>query len=145
MDERILGLFREWLSIFGAVQADESSFSDELTHIENLLGGTPADGLQGVAVKLALHCFLQNHTDANSSLAQRAYHDLVRMSGYDPLVDITTRYQECAPVRKLKLQNLDPGSDGRRNYLSEIHPQGNLEEDPPHLNLEIRIQLGCDA
>src|SRR6187551_960627 len=93
MDERILGLFREWLSIFGALQADESLSSDELTHIENLLGVTPADGLQGVAVKLALHCFLQNHADANGSLARWAYHDVVRMSGYDPLVDITTRYQ----------------------------------------------------
>ena len=94
MDERILGLFREWLFIFGALQSDESLSSDELTHIEKSLGATPADGLQGLAVKLALHCFLQNHTDANSSLAQRAYHDLVRMSGYDPLIDITKRYQE---------------------------------------------------
>jgi len=94
MDERILGLFREWLSIFGALQADESLSSDELTHIEKSLRATPADGLQGLAVKLALHCFLQNHTDANGSLAQCAYHDLVRMSGYDPLVDITKRYQE---------------------------------------------------
>src|SRR6516164_1846784 len=92
-DERILGLFREWLSIFEALQADES-ISSELTHIENRLAATPANGLQGLAVKLALHCFLQNHTDTNSNLAQCTYNDLVRMSGYDPLADITKRYQE---------------------------------------------------
>jgi len=94
MDERILGLFREWLSIFGALQAEESLSSDELAHIEKSLAAIPADGLQGLAVKLALHSFLQNYADANSSLAHRAYHDLVRMGSYDPLVDITKRYQE---------------------------------------------------
>jgi hypothetical protein len=82
---------REWLSTFDAVQIaspeDAIWRSDELTEIETKLGATPADGLQGVGIKLALHCFLPNHADTSSALAERAYRDVVRLTGNDPLVE----------------------------------------------------------
>jgi len=98
MDERISGLFGEWLSAFDAVQTaspeDAIWKSDELTEIETQLGHTPADGLQGVGIKLALHCFLQNQTDTSSDLAERAYRDVVRLTGNDPLVEISNRLKK---------------------------------------------------
>jgi hypothetical protein len=98
MDEEISGLFREWLSAFDAVQTaspeDEIWRSDELTEIEKQLGAIPVEGLQGVGIKLALHCFLQNHSDTSSALALLAYRDVVRLSGNDPLVEISNRVKK---------------------------------------------------
>jgi hypothetical protein len=98
MDKGISSLFREWLSAFDAVQTASSKDaiwrSDELTEIEKQLGAAPAEGLQGVGIKLALHCFLQDHTDASSTLAECAYRDVVRLTGNDPLVDITNRFKK---------------------------------------------------
>jgi len=97
MDERILSLFRRWLSAFEAVQAAapaDAMSTDELTAIEHELGTAPADGLCGLGIKLALHLFLQNHADTGSTLAECAYRDFVRLTGNDPLVEISNRLKQ---------------------------------------------------
>ena len=100
MDERISDLFQEWLSLFEAEQLasdDELMWrEDALREVESRLAATPADGLKGLAIKLALHCFLQNQEDTGSSQADSAYRDLVRLTGNDPLVEIKTRFKKSA-------------------------------------------------
>jgi hypothetical protein len=100
MDEKISDLFQQWLSVFEAEQlasSDEVRWrEDELREIENRLAATPADGLKGLTIKLALHCFLQNQEDTSSSQADSAYWDLVRLTGNDPLVDINARFKKSA-------------------------------------------------
>jgi len=100
MDDVISALFEEWLSIFEAEQAasaDGAMWSeDALREIEARLAATPADGLKGLGIKLALHCFLQDQGDTESSQAHSAYRDLVRLSGNDPLVEINARFKKSA-------------------------------------------------
>ena len=100
MDERISNLFQEWLSLF---EADQFASDDEvrwredaLREIESRLKATPADGLKGLAIKLALHCFLHDHGDTDSSQADSAYRDIVRLTGNDPLVEINARFKKSA-------------------------------------------------
>ena len=100
MDERISSLFQEWLSVFEAVQvasADEEIWrADTLKEIESRIGATPADGLQGLVIKLALHCFQQDYADPSSSQVESVYRDLVRLAGRDPLVEIIARLKRSA-------------------------------------------------
>ena len=69
MDERISDLFQEWLSLF---EAEQLASDDELMWREDALrlAATPTDGLKGLAIKLALHCFLHDHGDTGSSQNQ---------------------------------------------------------------------------
>ena len=100
MDEIILDLFQQWLSVFETeqiVSSDDARWrEDSLRELEGRLAATPADGLKGLAIKLALHCFLQNQEDTGSSQADSAYRDLVRLTGNDPLVEIKTRFKKSA-------------------------------------------------
>jgi hypothetical protein len=100
MDERLSGLFQEWLSLFEAEQvasATEVRWSeDALREIESLLAATPADGSKGLVIKLALHCFLQNHEATGSSQAESAYCDLVRLTGNNLLVEINAQFKKSA-------------------------------------------------
>jgi hypothetical protein len=52
--------------------------------------------LKGLSIKLALHCFLQDHGDTESSQAHSAYRDAVRLTGNDPLVEINARFKKSA-------------------------------------------------
>ena len=65
MDKRLSDLFQEWLSLFEANQLasdDEVRWREDAPReIQSRLAATPADGLKGLAIKLALHCFLQNY------------------------------------------------------------------------------------
>ena len=101
MDEKLSGLFQEWLSAFQAAQAASSDKDIERAHnalaeIESLVAATPAEGLQGLAVKLGLHCFLNVHADAASAQSDSAYRDLVRLTGHDPAVEIAARFEKKA-------------------------------------------------
>jgi hypothetical protein len=100
MDDVIVFLFEEWLSLFEAEQSDSADGvvwkEDTLREIEAKLADTPAEGLKGLSIKLALHCFLLNLADTASSHAQSAYRDLVRMTGNDPLVEINSRFKKSA-------------------------------------------------
>jgi len=101
MDEKLSGLFQEWLSAFEAVQATTGDREIEKAHnalaeIETRVAATPAEGLQGLAVKLGLHCFLNDHADAASAQSDSAYRDLVRLTGHDPAVDIAARFEKKA-------------------------------------------------
>jgi hypothetical protein len=101
MDEKISGLFQEWLSAFEAVQVASGEQAimkahDTLSDIETKLAETPAEGVQGLAVKLGLHCFLNEHADAASAQSESAYRDLVRLTGKDPTVEIAARLNKHA-------------------------------------------------
>ena len=101
MDEKISSLFQEWLLAFEAVQAASSERATAkaaitLADIETRLAETPAEGMQGLAVKLGLHCFLNDHADASSSQSESAYRDLVRLTGQNPAVQIAARFKKKA-------------------------------------------------
>jgi hypothetical protein len=91
-DAEILRLFQEWLSAFEAVQADEdlAPANEALRQIETCLASTPAQGLNGLAVKHGLHHFLSEH-DLSHALSDSLYRDLVRLSGLDPIAQVTAR------------------------------------------------------
>jgi hypothetical protein len=101
MDKKISDLFRQWLAAFEAMQvaSDETAAAKAhraLSDIEARLVDTPAEGMQGLVVKLGLHCFLNEHADAASAQSDSAYRDLVRLTGMDPAVEIATRFEKEA-------------------------------------------------
>ena len=96
MDEKISNLFEEWLSAFDAVQftSGEEAITraqNSLSEIETQLANTSGEGMECLAIKFGLHCFLNDHTDAASVLFESAYRDLVRLSGRDPAAEISAR------------------------------------------------------
>jgi hypothetical protein len=101
MDKKLLDLFQQWLAAFEATQVASSEAGLAKAHrtlgdIEAQLVDTPADGMQGLVVKLGLHCFLNEHADAASAPCDSAYRDLVRLTGTDPAVEITKRFEQVA-------------------------------------------------
>src|SRR5215831_14765618 len=99
MDENISNLFEEWLSAFDAVQlaSGEEAITraqSRLSEIETQIVNTPAAGMQGLAIKLGLHCFLNDHTEAASLLSESAYRDLVRLTGRNPTAEISVRFRQ---------------------------------------------------
>jgi hypothetical protein len=102
MDEKLVGLFMQWLKAFEAVQAatsedDVVAAHKVLTQVESQIAATPAEGLRGLVVKLGLHQFLNDHADASSVQVDSAYADLVRLTGHDPATEIISRFgQEAA-------------------------------------------------
>ena len=100
-DEKIAGLFHDWLSAFEGVQVASGegatvSAYEALADIETRLAQTPAEGFQGLAMKLGLHCFLNDHADAASIQSESAYRDLVRLTGRDPATEIAARFTKRA-------------------------------------------------
>jgi hypothetical protein len=98
-DDRISQLFHDWLVAFEAVQVASGDTArtkayEKLSDVELKLAETPAEGLRGLAVKLGLHCFLNDHADAASLQSESAYRDLVRLTGRDPAIEIAERLQE---------------------------------------------------
>ena len=101
MDEKISDLFQEWLSAFDVVQVASGDEAIARTHsrlseIETEIANIPSEGMEGLAIKLGLHCFLNNHGDAASLQLQSAYRDLVRLSGRDPAAEISARFGQDA-------------------------------------------------
>jgi hypothetical protein len=101
MQDKIAKLFEEWLSAFEAVQVagNEEAIAQahgKLSEIEDRLADTPAQGMEGLAVKLGLHCFLNDHADAASVQSESAYRDLVRLTGLDPALEIAVRFKKQA-------------------------------------------------
>ena len=101
MDEKLSALFKEWLEAFEAVQVAKSERAVNMAHeklaaVEARIAATPAEGLPGLAVKLGLHQFLNDHADAASVQVDSAYADLVRLTGHDPATEICSRFQRAA-------------------------------------------------
>jgi hypothetical protein len=104
MNEKISNLFEEWLSAFDAVQfasGEEAirSAQNNLSEIETQLANTSGEGMECLAIKLGLHYFLNEHTDAASLLSESAYRDLVRLTGRDPAAEISGRFRQYAAYR----------------------------------------------
>jgi hypothetical protein len=101
MQDKIAKLFEEWLSAFEAEQtaSGEEAIAEahsKLSEIEDRLAETPAQGMDGLAVKLGLHCFLNDHADAASLQSESAYRDVVRLTGLDPAREIAQRFKKQA-------------------------------------------------
>jgi hypothetical protein len=101
MDEKISDLFQQWLAAFEAMQvasseADVVKAHRTLGEIEAKMVDTPAEGMEGLVVKLGLHCFLNEHADAASAQSDSAYRDLVRLTGQNPAVEIAKRFELTA-------------------------------------------------
>ena len=101
MDEKLVELFMKWLKAFKAVQAatkekDVNAALVALSDVELQIAAPPADGLRGLAVKLGLHQFLNDHADAASVQVDSAYADLVRLTGHDPATQICSRFEQEA-------------------------------------------------
>jgi hypothetical protein len=93
MDKKLSDLFQQWLAAFEAMQV-ASSEADVAKAQPKL--DTPAEGMEGLVVKLGLHCFLNEHADAASAQSDSAYRDLVRLTGQDPAVEIAKRFDQKA-------------------------------------------------
>ena len=96
MDGNISSLFQDWLSAFDAVQVASGEeaitrANSRLSEIETQIANTSGEGMQCLAIKLGLHCFLNEHTDAASLQSESAYRDLVRLTGRDPAAEISAR------------------------------------------------------
>jgi hypothetical protein len=101
MDKKISDLFQQWLAAFEAMQvasseADVAKARRTLYEIEAKIIDTPAEGMEGLVVKLGLHCFLNEHADAASAQSDSAYCDLVRLTGQNPAVEIAKRFERKA-------------------------------------------------
>ena len=102
MDEKISSLFQDWLSAFDAVQVasgDEAitRAHSRLSEIETEIANTPSEGMEALAIKLGLHGFLDDHSNASLPF-ESAYRDLVRLSGRDPAAEISARLGQDAPA-----------------------------------------------
>lgn len=101
MDETISDLFQQWLLAFEAMQVaanevEAAKAHNALAGIESRLADTPAEGMEGLVVKLGLHFFLNEHADAASMQSDSAYRDLVRLTGKNPAVEIAKRFERKA-------------------------------------------------
>jgi hypothetical protein len=99
MDEKLAELFKQWLAAFEAEEAatceEEGVAAREvLADVESRIAATPAEGLRGLVVKLGLHQFLKDQADAASVQIDSAYCDLVRLTGHDPAIEISARFEE---------------------------------------------------
>ena len=69
MDEDLTVLFRQWLTAFEEAQSttddEETVAALALGKIESRIAATPAEGLRGLVVKLALQRFLHEHADGS--------------------------------------------------------------------------------
>ena len=97
-DEKLVELFKQWLTAFEAVEAATSEEKavaqrEVLADVESRIAATPAEGLRGLVVKLGLHNFLNDHAEATSIQANSAYRDLVRLTGHDPATEISRRFK----------------------------------------------------
>src|SRR4026207_764346 len=99
MNEKISKLFAEWLSAFYAVQfasGEEAirSAQNNLSEIETQLANTSGEGMECLAIKLGLHYFLNEHTDAASLLSESADRYLGRWTGRDPAAEISGHFRQ---------------------------------------------------
>jgi hypothetical protein len=83
VDKKLSDLFQQWLAAFEAMQvasseADVAKAHLTLGEIEAKMVDTPAEGMEGLVVKLGLHWFLNEHADAASAQSDSAYRDLAR-------------------------------------------------------------------
>ncbi len=101
MDDFIWELYEEWLREFAKEPLTSDSEAtwreDALREIEAKIARTPAAGVKGLVVKLALHCFLQTE-NAGSRHADSAYRDLVRLANLDPLAELNATFQKRIDV-----------------------------------------------
>ena len=74
---------------------------DALSDIESRLADTPAEGIQGLVVKLGLHCFLNDHATQRACSPNSAYRDLVRLTGKDPAVEIADQVRKESGLAEL--------------------------------------------
>jgi hypothetical protein len=87
-DAVLLELFECWKVAAGGEAAAKSEHARNRAHarlrqLEERIRETPAQGLTGIAVKLALRRFITEHSGAETDQSEAAYRDLCRLIGRD--------------------------------------------------------------
>lgn len=93
-DAKLLVLWSEWLEATAAElasrsESDAERADDAVRRLEKMIAETPANGLDGLAIKLGLAMFLgeSDQPDISDEQVISAYADLVRLTGRDPLAE----------------------------------------------------------
>ena len=84
-DAQLLDLFEDWkvtLAACSGCEPDDGVY-DDLRAIEQRIASTPAEGLTGIGVQLALWEFINQDDDVAADQALAAYDALVRLTGRD--------------------------------------------------------------
>jgi hypothetical protein len=89
-DAVLLELFECWKVAAGGEAAAKSEHARNranarLRQLEERIRETPAQGLTGIAVKLALRGFITKHSGAETDQSEAAYRDLCRLIGRESL------------------------------------------------------------
>jgi hypothetical protein len=126
VDEKISDLFQEWLSAFDAVQvaSGEEAIArahSRLTEIETQIANTQGEGMQCLAIKLGLHCFLADQADAPSLQSESAYRDLESLS-------FEASWARGARFPSVGNTTLMCGSFNQPNKFPSFSPKDQIEE-----------------
>ena len=100
-DEKLTTLFMQWLSAFAEMLETDDGSEDALRRLRNIeieIAETPSEGLRGLVVKLGLHRFLNDEDP--SIQAESAYRDLVRLTGRDPVLEISSGFEHAGTKEK---------------------------------------------
>jgi hypothetical protein len=80
----LVSLFEDWkLALAECSGPDPDRAHDHLRAIEQQIASTPAEGLTGIGVQLALWHFINNHNDVAADQAVAAYDAVARLVGRD--------------------------------------------------------------
>jgi hypothetical protein len=83
-DARLIALWDRWKRSFADEIVCETEHAATCTRaIEQTIAETPAEGLDGIAIKLALWGFINRHDDAAALQANAALRDMTRLTNRD--------------------------------------------------------------
>jgi len=83
-DAELLELFEKWkIALADCSGSDLDRAHDHLRAIEERIASTPAEGLKGIGVQLALWEFINQHDDVTADQALAAYDAVVWLTGRD--------------------------------------------------------------
>jgi hypothetical protein len=99
-DARLIALWDRWKRSFGDEAIWETGRAAERTRaIEQAIAETPADGLDGNAIKLALWGFINRHDDAAALQANSALRDMTRFINRDYRAEALAVTKRCSRLR----------------------------------------------
>ena len=80
----LIALWEQWKQSFAdELDCETAQTAARTRTIEQRIAGAPAEGLVGIAIKLALWRFTNSHKDAAAVQAEAAYCDVIGLVGRD--------------------------------------------------------------
>jgi len=101
-DGELLNWWQEWLKALDAEMATDDGREAERRHgrvevIQRTIAHTPAEGLLGIAVKLALTSYLEGFADgSDGDVGRSAYLDTLRIVGRDFVTEAEAVMKRCS-------------------------------------------------